>query len=509
MKTKNRFLLAGSIAATILLAGAATANTTGKVVEQVQTSSLRTLPVKTNDDTKIGAFANLESFDNDGFNGGVKAAATAYNNGDWASVNSQTSSYSDNGQIYVDEINNQFSTSNIIISAGFQVANAITGMPGQFDGVFTDRNGENTALANSSDKAFVLLDDTVLGNTYSNAASVSYAAEGAGFLAGLAGAVYTEYDANVNNKENANIVMWGGMPFDTVASFLAGFAQAITWTNENYSNVANFKPITIWSGGQKAGEGIGASNSYGSSTDSNTWYTFGFDADTSNSNGKSAELKTQNAIDAGASIVFPVAGGNTTVAEDTLVGNAGTTTKLIGVDADVTVTSAHDDLYIGTAAKNLSDGGQLALWSMDDDDKDGIRNFEDADAAKPSEYSEWDNSNSGKGVELQGSIDNGGVSFIYDEGQQAGINTEFQSAMTAVFGKGTPAEGKEAFEAFLTTATDAQGGVINSSDDAFIPSDVNTESNSNLLWIILGVILSLTIIGGIALLVLKALKKEE
>ncbi len=507
---KNKLMIFSSTTLAILVMSSLSVNTTGQLVKEVnyQSQQLRTLPVKTTN-TQIGAFANLDSFDHDGFNGGVKAAASAYNNGDWASVNQQTSLYSSDGAIYVDLLNELFNKSDIIISAGFQVANAVTGLPGQFDGVFTDRDGHDTSFANSKDKSFVLLDDTSLGNRYSNAASVSYAAEGAGFLAGLGGAIYTEYDAYVNKKETANIVMWGGMPFDTVVSFLAGFAQAISWTNETYASVSNFKPITLWSGGQRPTEKIKESNSYGTITDANTWFTTGFESSSLTPDGKSAKIKTQNAIDAGASIVFPVAGGNTTIAEATLASQK-SSTKLIGVDADVTLTSDHDELYIGTAAKNLVDGGQLALWSMDDDDDDGLRNYEDSDSVKSDEYNNWLNtSTNDKGVELQGSIENGGVSFIYDEGQDSGINNDFQTAIMTIFGKNDPAEAKVAFEEFLDNATLAQGGVINSADTQFNPKPSNDETHYWVLWIILVITFLFTLLGYIISIFKKSLTRKE
>lgn len=91
-----------------------------------------------------------------------------------------------------------FIDNDIVISAGFQVANAIggedlaavNGYPTGVTGLFE----RNRSLANSNTKAFVLMDDATLSQLYTNAASVSFAAEGAGYMAGLAAAAYTAAD---------------------------------------------------------------------------------------------------------------------------------------------------------------------------------------------------------------------------------------------------------------------------------------------------------------------------
>ncbi len=516
-KIKNKLFVAGSIAATVLMAGAITATTNSNVQQAIE---LQNTTARKDSASQIGAFANLESFDNDGFNNGVKRAATKYNDGDWEGVEDITSSYSDDGSIYVDPLTTMYSTSDIIISAGFQVAGAITGMAGAWDGVFTNADGSNTNLANSDTKAIVLLDDALLSTLYTNAASISFAAEGAGFLAGVGAAVYTEYDAIVNAKDNANIVMWGGMAFPTVYDFMSGFAQAITWANTTYAgtDVAGdtYKEITLWSGGLQTGDDISAENTYGTSTDANTWYTFGFDADESATSGKAASIKTQNAIDNGASVVFPIAGGNTTVAEQTIIdagGTASTTTRLLGVDADATLASDNKDLYIGTAAKNLEDGGYYGLWAMDDNDGDGIRNYMDEDdgtiqADDKDGFDVWvDSSATGvQGVQLRGTMENGGVSFQYSTatGQSNGINADFALAIQEVLGASAGAE-EDALDALLTTAQDANT-TINDADDQFIPSTTNGDDGSNLtwLWITLGVIAALSIVGALVyFLVLK------
>ncbi len=508
-RIKNKLFVAGSIAATVLMAGALTATTNSNVQQAIETQNTTT---RMGADTTIGAFANLESFDNDGFNNGVKQAATKYT-GDWSSVVNDTSTYSDDGMIYVDPITTMYSNADIIISAGFQVSGAITGMAGVWDGVFTNADGSNTDLANSDDKAIVLLDDSLLSTLYTNAASISFAAEGAGFLAGVGAAVYTEYDAIVNNKDNANIVMWGGMAFPTVYDFMSGFAQAITWANDTYAGTevagGTYKDITIWSGGSQVGDNISAEYSYGTSTDPNTWYTFGFDASEATTSGKAAAIKTQNAIDNGASVVFPIAGGNTTVAEQTIVGaGAGAgTTRLLGVDADATLASDNKDLYIGTAAKNLEDGGYYGLWAMDDNDGDGIRNYMDEDDASlvddQAEFNNWVDADATgvQGVQLRGTIDNGGVSFQYSTatGQSSGINAEFATAIQTVLVAESGSE-EAALDALLTTAQDANT-TINSADDQFVPSvdgkDDGDDSNLTWLWITLGVIAALSIIGAL------------
>lgn len=467
-KTKKGLIIGGSVAAVVILAGGITLG----VVLGGANKAKNTISAN---DYGIAAFANLESFDNDGFNNGVKKAAEnyiGYYNGessfskddsyfnfkDKKTVEKYVSHYSDDGREYVPMLTDHFSSNDIIISAGFQVGGAITGQlavdetnPG-FNGVFTKADGTDTSFANSKDKAFVLMDDEGLASTYENTASVSFAAEGSGYASAAVAYAYTFYDAVTNHKTETgytpNIVMWGGKSFPTVYDYMSGFAQGISDLNgiyaDSFKNINSewTKGVTLWSGGSNESKDneISAENSYGTSTNTDTWYTDGFDAVTGTTDGDLADVKTTNAVNANASVVFPIAGGNTTVAEANLVKN-GSTTKLLGVDADATLASTADDLYIASAEKNLALGGSIALWAMDDYDNDGVRNIDEddvnandqvgqylttpQDGAAKSLLEQWqvDKSTAGtdfKGTGLRGTADNGGAGVIVGSEQQDG-----------------------------------------------------------------------------------------
>ncbi len=538
---KNK-ILTGSILAVALLGTSFAFSTTQNYTEIV--NSERAI-----DDAKtdanalgVGAFANLDSFDNDGFNHGVKTSyikyLTTYGSGEGTEADgahkamtaeeaekyfgehSRTSNYSDDGHEYVEMFNQFFTTNSIAVSAGFQVANAFNGMGGAFDGVFTDKTGTNTDLANHNNAAIVLLDDASLAASYNNAASISFAAEGAGFLAAIGAAVYTQYDAEVNNIEIPNIVMWGGMPFPTVYDFMSGFAQGITDANTWGESQEWYKEITLWNGGLKKNDTIEDTAVYGDASneaDANAWYTKGFSAATGVADGDIAKVKTTNAIKADASVVFPIAGGNTSIAEAEIAKNSGTHTRMMGVDADSSLSAQKPELYLGTAEKNLEMGGYLGLWAMDDADDDGERNFNDSDATAPDEYAAW-NPDTTTGVQLHGDIDNGGVGFNYVNGGimvegetdiSKGYSLDLVEAWKFVAEKTTWDATAEGFEALLAEAQD-KTGTIEAADSQFTAADMNANSvsgNLTWLWITLGVVLGLGVIGLIVWLVLR--KKEE
>ncbi len=455
--TKRNLILGGSIAAAVLI-GLGTGIGAGYGIWGNNNTNTGTAAANSNG---VGAFSNLDSFTNDGFNNGVLTSATEYSEFETtqSGLEQKTSSYSGDGHEYVDMIESYYSTNDIIISAGFQVANAITGADSNYDGiidfggVFTDKDGNNTSYANSSNKAFVLLDDAVLASQYTNAASISFAAEGAGYAAGIAASLYTHYDAYYNHGDKTkitdadytpNIVMWGGMAFNTVYDFMSGFAQGVTEYNDANEILgldgATDTDIVLWSGGgigadpiegtdtTDYGVEISADNSYdGKGGNVDTWYTGGFDADASTTNGTKAQSKTTNAINNDASVVFPIAGGNTSVAEAIVSANKkDSSTKMMGVDADSTLSAADPSVYLGTAEKNLVLGGQYGLWAMDDYNKDGIRNYEEY-KHDPSTYTDdfldahkgddgmdkWiDDSSNPYGAQFRGTASNGGVGFL-------------------------------------------------------------------------------------------------
>ncbi len=389
-QTKKNLIFGGSVAGAAILGlalglgiGFGSTGSSGDTTNQLQAANTK----------GIGAFANLPSFETEGFNKGILEASNAYVNGyeghegieEQFTIEQKTSEFSEDGAIYVDMLEDYYSTNDIVISAGFQVANAIGGnslgnavggFPAGFEGLFERDNG----LANSRTKAFVLLDDSVLSQLYTNVASVSFAAEGAGYMAGLAASAYTEYDSYTNHGGSGedytpNIVMWGGQPFPTVYDFMSGFELGV-----NDYNSAQGTNIVLWSGGLASGDNFIDDNSYTTENgtgNSNHWYSGGFDADISTTDGEVASIKTVNALQSNASVVFPVAGGNTTVAEGAIASADDTTTKLMGVDADATLSASNPELFLGTAEKKLVSGGQYALWTMDDFNGNGIRNYQE------------------------------------------------------------------------------------------------------------------------------------
>ena len=535
---KNKILTSSILA--IALLGSTYAFSVTKTLSQI----VKDVKIETGDANElgIGAFSNLNSFDNDGFNHGVKKSYLKYvkefgtgennnhtplkNDQDalkYFSKHSLTSQYSDDGHEYVEMFNNFYFESSIAISAGFQIANAFNGMDGAFDGVFKKANGIDTSLANSNKAAIVLLDDSSLSKKYDNASSISFAAEGAGYLAAIGAAVYTQYDVIKNKKENANIVMWGGMPFPTVYDFMSGFAQGITLFNKKYKSQDWYKKIVLWNGGLKQGDEISDTAVYGDAAnekDANAWYTKGFSATTGVSDGDMAKVKTRNAIKAKASVVFPIAGGNTSIAEAEIAKNLNTSTRMMGIDADSSLSAKEPKLYLGTAEKNLEMGGYLGLWAMDDADDDGKRNFIDNDAISeaPKEYASWLLAGNTPGAQLHGDINNGGVEFNYvnrgiileDENQSNGYSKDLVDAWMFFADKINKQDDIEGFENFLNLAKlEVKNTGIEFADTQFITADANTnQTHSNLtwLWITLGFILGLCVIWLIIWLVVRKKK---
>ena len=387
-----------------------------------------------------------------------------------------TKAYDDSGKKYVEEIAKPYDNGyKTIISTGFQVASAFTGgvttkagNSHKWGGLFTDKNGK--PVEKYKDKNIVLIDDTVLASKYTNAVSVEFLAEGAGFVAGIGAAIYTQYDAIEKNKSNPsyepNIVMWGGMPFPTVYNFMSGFAQSITLANKipNLLGIKDYKKITLWSGGDVEDKIISATNTYcenkAANNDASSWYTGGFDGTTNTPPGKLAKIKTENAIKENASIIFPVAGGNINVALQEVMNTHDTTTKFIGVDVDATIEFKKDnesEFFIGSATKDLKNSSKLALWAIDDRDANGISNIEE-NSPPTDEISKNGGENFLKyynlpeepfpegwrkdakdiqGFQFSGTINNDGVGFTLDNENNGkgnkGINIYLKEAINKLF----------------------------------------------------------------------------
>lgn len=541
--TKRNLFVAGSIAASVLFAGAFTANTTHEatqaIVSQRTTASESSLDLDTTGSLTAGNYSdvmfwsNMPDYTANGFNLASYQAVLAYQNetaGDLGYV--QTASYDDTGEGYAKEIlatyANQKAEGNetqTILTSGFQVANTYMGSDYadltyvDYDGIWGQAEADGSVKGHESEY-IVLLDDNLLGSTYKNAVSVQYAAEGAGFSAGIAASLYTignaASDEDLNNgtpenygDDNQNIVMWGGFNYPTVYSFMSGFAQAVTWVNGQIPEMAH---ITLWSGGDYSDKTISEANTYGTSdaVDANTWYTWGFNGGTGTASNDPADVKlarqkTENAVKAGASIVFPIAGGQTGTALSYIAGQDTTdvTTRVIGVDTDNTVDyAANADLIIGSATKSLVDGGFLGLASLN----------EELSTTYATEIAAWDTSADvdAKGTVLTGTIENGGVGFTYanTNGAALGINSDLAAAINTITGGAGAADAIATLDEAISSAISANG-TISSSDDAFDTAvQPTSDSSSSLtwLWILLGVIAVASIVG--ALVYFLVLKKD-
>lgn len=89
-----------------------------------------------------------------------------------------------------------------------------------------------------------------------------------------------------------------------------------------------------------------------------------------------------NAVNADASIVFPIAGGNTGVALSylTSIGIDATNTRVVGVDTDNSFDyqgQDEADFILFSATKSLRLSGALGLAAIDDIDGDGDINLID------------------------------------------------------------------------------------------------------------------------------------
>lgn len=398
------------------------------------------ITLSTDKNSRIGFFSNQTTYTEDGFNYSTYEAANEYveyinDENDYQQEKGDlniktTAEYDDLGKKYVSEIASLFDYSDIVISSGFQVANSFTGIQGDdgWDGLFQDKNGN--LIDDYSDKKIVLLDDTTLSGQFENAVSVSFASEGAGYLSAVGAIIYTEYDALTNHDGDSeyqpNIVMWGGEPYPTVYDFMSGFAQAIddfnTFASQTHSenpDLNKLEEIILWNGGMSS-EDDWTENSYENSDDPNDWYTKGFGG-TGTSEGDNASLKTMNAINKNASVIFPIAGANTSVVQEELL-SVDSNTMMLGVDTDGTsgVNNEAASLYLGSATKNLVDGGFGALWAIDDYDNDGKLNYEDI-VDKDSKKDDGENFLNNwlvdgieqKGLLFEGNLDNDGVGFTY------------------------------------------------------------------------------------------------
>lgn len=286
------------------------------------------------------------------------------------------------------------------------------GDPTQYggDGGYPLVNSDGTSL-NYSDSYFILGDDSSLSTMYSNAISISFMSNESGFMAGLAAGLYSfalqmddtkaGYQGQLNPNgsmstaagDGENLVgTWGGAAYDTVVTYMSGYEQGVNFFNYailGYNLDGSYVRATP--GYQKSlrlAEDINNSGQaridkvYVVGSDGHNLYTPDYDKPahndqnysgkddwTSTANdiwfnglfdygiypgGISANNKTSSMIDANTSVIFPVAGGQTTNALN-LAKNS-KQTKIIGVDTDLgyAFSSPKDIEHIlGSTTKNL------------------------------------------------------------------------------------------------------------------------------------------------------------
>lgn len=499
-KTKKGLIIGGSTIAALSIVGLVT---TSLVLSSKQGKGLNGIH-------DITFFSNFPDYRANGFNKSTYNAALNYQEyiretegyqGEKSVGYSTTKEYDDTGYKYVDEISDVYDRgAEIILTSGFQVANTFTGQPEyNVDGNITgyedngiwgipDVNGNVEETNKYKDKKIVLLDDDVLGSTYQNAASVRYAAEGAGFAAGIASSIYTEWNFATNDEiEDKLIVMWGGINYSTVYSFLSGFAQSITWFNDEFNGfLTGNEKIEIWNGGSTIDEPIDSDDLYSSKVEGNVdWYSGGFDGPGESVSAGVADIKTTNALKQDASILFPIAGGNTAIALNG-IDKAPQKTKVIGVDTDNTLEYPNNaDDILGSATKSLEKSGELALWVFDDYDNDGIINAEESEVdANDMLKEEIENFmtptisspdgwlvDDSLGYVFEGTITNGGVGFTYKHDEEV-HNSDFEQALNwffenAEFTNSVTGEQFTSFEEILELAIVGVGGIIEDSDPVF------------------------------------------
>ncbi len=516
----KRILTTGSILSLILIGATLSINTTTKSVEAIdnaieQRNSSRTLITEEDLDTtgelSEGSYEDIMFFSSDnyktnGFDRAAYKSLVAFANAkgqDPSSYSAKiTSKYDDTGENYKSEILDLYHSGvKTIITSGFQVANTFMGSDYSnvtfvdYEGIWGTPN-EDGSVNGFEDNYIILLDDGLLGQTYKNAISVQFAAEGAGYLAGYIASLYTIADSIVNEK-TPNIVMWGGSNFPTVYSYMSGFAQAITEVNEStFYESFGLEDIILWSGGDFSDRKISNANSYSTSDvlDATTWYTFGFNGPDGTQNAKIAKQKTKNALDAGASVIFPIAGGNIAIVLDAISQSKSTTTKAIGVDTDATIDFESTSQYLlGSATKSLTLSGAIALGSLDDDLKPVV-------ADTMSAWAEVSPDN--KGIVMTGTLLNHGVGFtFYNENKSAdggpGMNEDLLNALMFLSTESTLIDeinNEDEGVAFINELFDSlRGNAIESSDAKFL-NVPQKEVNKLWLWIILIIMILIPII---------------
>ncbi len=262
---------------------------------------------------------------------------------------------------------------------------------------------------------FILLDDSGMKN-YENGLSVNFAAMDAGFMAGVMAAMYatavqnpgTDGQISTSDDQAPVVGTWGGAAYNTVYDWMSGYEQAINWWNHailgydvagnmnGNSGVSGSTFVTVdslaeltpsgggstyqnntlglhtkgydyvqltqgsqWTSKEDTYKNLDATGAYSTGgyivSDAGFWYMGNFEI------GTASDTRANNIEDAGASVVFPVAGGQFISAFTQ------TDMQVIGVDTDIVPTyeEQYGDQILGSATKNLAFGAESSLWVTD------------------------------------------------------------------------------------------------------------------------------------------------
>lgn len=333
------------------------------------------LGIKSNGGVReVTFYSNMDFYLDGGFNEETFQGVDNYGETNEVRIGIQTASaFHDYGEgsKYTNDLIRIFRDADYVVSSGGNVAEVIltdVPPPEQLENQqnFYDEVTKNT------DKSFILLDDA--GNVTAdygneNYVSVSYASEDAGFLAGIAASVYSTSISESKEGSNDNYVgMWGGVEGPT-ATFLSGFEQAVNWFNYIYFG---FTP------GDETKEDIVKITPFSESDSINyneavpefvepgedkSWYTGGFDYEIGKDSADAALRKAEKMNDENVNVLFPVAGGQTSVALGALDTNK--EAKIIGVDTDAGMAFPEyvdSERILGSATKELGPSAEYSIW---------------------------------------------------------------------------------------------------------------------------------------------------
>ncbi len=320
---------------------------------------------------------------------GIKSQISVADSPDW--------SFTDNAYIGDGGVDQAYeSGATTIITGGFNLSAA-------YETLYTQEGFSDQSFYDNGWQV-VMLDDSTLGLSHPSAISISFDGADAGFLAGIAASVYTTQQIIEGKTTSDDIVVWGGMAFDTVYSLMSGFEQGINYFNYKVLGVDVMDGTHDKAAGETLGlvnelslgstelvNGLDITNGFDLETDYTdpstivdneatinapelnevSWYTGGFESDPEPVGGYSpgygAKQRTENSISNGVSVMFPVAGGQYITAADVLRTSAEThNSKVIAVDVDGTMANPENaEYYLGSAIKNIKDATSLGTWFAD------------------------------------------------------------------------------------------------------------------------------------------------